>query len=68
MTSRPIPSTLIRRLALTFLLLAGNSPAVVQARPVQSPGLGLVNESDPVPPGLVTSELPGRGMVIDLML
>jgi len=38
------------------------------ARPIQSPGLSLVNDSDPIPPGLVVDDLPGIGPVIDLMV
>lgn len=54
-------------MALT-MLLALSSPLIATARPVQSPGLTLVNEFDPIPPGLVLEDLPGIGRVMDLMV
>jgi subtilisin family serine protease len=51
-------------LSLGFVLCA----APVLARPAQSPGLAAFNAAEPDRPGFVVKDLPGRGLVIDLVV
>lgn len=70
MTLRPLLPTTFRRLIalIPVLVFVLDFPLTVFARPIQSPGLALLNDSDPVPPGLVLHDQPGTGPVIDLMV
>ncbi|HEX7880423.1 MAG TPA: S8 family serine peptidase [Candidatus Eisenbacteria bacterium] len=56
-----------RRAAVSILAILV-LPVIAFARPVQSPGLSAFNAAEPDRPGFVVNNLPGSGLVIDLMV